>query len=124
MPMLKVLQYSGMGEIVVAVVRYFGGTKLGTGGLQRAYSDAVSGVLEHLPTRTYVARVVLTLSFDYSLESLVRHILTRYDIQSEEPVYQQQVSLHLAVAEDQTEAFITGLTNQSAGAVNIKRGPI
>ena len=34
MPMLKVLEYSGYGDIVVAVVRYFGGTKLGTGGLQ------------------------------------------------------------------------------------------
>jgi uncharacterized YigZ family protein len=124
MPMLKVLQYSGIGEIVVAVVRYFGGTKLGTGGLQRAYSDAVSGVLEHLPTHSFVSRKVLHLQLDYALESLVRHILSRYDVQAGEPEYQQQVSLQLAVAENQTEELISELTNHSAGAVNIKRGSI
>lgn len=124
MPMLKVLQYSGMGEIVVAVVRYFGGTKLGTGGLQRAYSDAVTGVLEHLPTRPFVSRKVLQLQFDYALESLVRHILSRYDVQADEPEYQQQVSLNLAVAENQTEELINELTNHSAGAVKINRGSI
>lgn len=121
MPMLKVLQYSGMGEIVVAVVRYFGGTKLGTGGLQRAYSDAVSGVLEKLPTRTFVSRTDLFLTFDYALESQVRHILSRYDTQAEDPRYQQQVRMKLAVAEVQTDDLINDLTNQSAGAIEIQR---
>jgi len=44
-PVLAVLKGSGMGDVVVVVSRYFGGTKLGTGGLVRAYSDSVHGVL-------------------------------------------------------------------------------
>jgi uncharacterized YigZ family protein len=48
-PALAVLQGSGLGDVVVVVTRYFGGTKLGTGGLVRAYSDAVRSVLEVLP---------------------------------------------------------------------------
>ncbi|UCC52815.1 MAG: YigZ family protein, partial [Anaerolineaceae bacterium] len=44
-PMLAVLQGSGLGDIVAVVTRYFGGTKLGTGGLVRAYGDAVKEVL-------------------------------------------------------------------------------
>ncbi|GGD65459.1 YigZ family protein [Lacimicrobium alkaliphilum] len=124
MPMLKVLQYSGMGEVVVAVVRYFGGTKLGTGGLQRAYSDAVSGVLEHIPSHPFVSRELLQLQFDYALESQVRHILSQYDVQANEPDYQQQVSMQLAVAASEVQTLITMLTNHSAGAVNIRRGSI
>ncbi|ALS99454.1 YigZ family protein [Lacimicrobium alkaliphilum] len=120
MPMLKVLQYSGMGEVVVAVVRYFGGTKLGTGGLQRAYSDAVSGVLELLSVRTHITRTRLLLTFDFALESQVRHILSQYDVQADEPDYQQQVSLQLAVAAHEAEKLITMLTNHSAGAIHIK----
>lgn len=57
-PALAVLSGSGYGDIVVVVTRYFGGTKLGTGGLVRAYSDAVRAVLasitpaEKVPTHT------------------------------------------------------------------------
>jgi uncharacterized YigZ family protein len=48
-PALAVLQGSGLGDIAVVVTRYFGGTKLGTGGLVRAYSEGVRAVLEILP---------------------------------------------------------------------------
>ena len=48
-PALAVLQGSGLGDIAVVVTRYFGGTKLGTGGLVRAYGDAVKAVLAILP---------------------------------------------------------------------------
>ena len=48
-PALAVLRGSGLGDVAVVVTRYFGGTKLGTGGLVRAYSDAVRAVLEVLP---------------------------------------------------------------------------
>ncbi len=48
-PALAVLQGSGLGDIAVVITRYFGGTKLGTGGLVRAYSDSVRQVLNELP---------------------------------------------------------------------------
>src|SRR5512133_3503069 len=62
-PALAVLQGSGLGDVVVVITRYFGGTKLGTGGLVRAYSDAVREVLavtphaEKVPTHTVMAVV-------------------------------------------------------------------
>lgn len=49
MPMLEVLRGSGLVDVAAVVVRYFGGVKLGTGGLVRAYSDAVRGALEDAP---------------------------------------------------------------------------
>jgi uncharacterized YigZ family protein len=66
-PALAVLQGSGLGDVAVVITRYFGGTKLGTGGLVRAYGDAVRSVLEVLPraekVRTHTVRVVLPYPF-------------------------------------------------------------
>ncbi|MBB6055706.1 YigZ family protein [Tolumonas osonensis] len=118
-PMLKILQHSGLGEIVVAVVRYYGGIKLGTGGLQRAYSDAVSGVLDNLSVKLKVPRTKIALRYDYALESPVRHVLSRYDTAEEEQSYDLQVAMTLQLATAQLAAFRTELTNHCAGAVEI-----
>ena len=118
-PMLKILQYSGLGEIAVAVVRYFGGIKLGTGGLQRAYSDAVSGVLEDLPLKLKVPREQIEFCYDYALESIVRHVLSRYDIDGEQLNYNEQVSISLQIASTQLDAFQTELINHCSGAIEI-----
>lgn len=66
-PMLAVLQGSGLGDAVVVVTRYFGGTKLGKGGLVRAYGDAVRAVLRITPLAEKIAthKVVLALPYSY-----------------------------------------------------------
>jgi len=66
-PMLTVLLHAGVGEIAAVVSRYFGGTKLGTGGLARAYGGAVQSALESLPTAPYEPSVQLQLVVDYPL---------------------------------------------------------
>jgi uncharacterized YigZ family protein len=65
-PALAVLQGSGLGDVVVVVTRYFGGTKLGTGGLVRAYGDAVRKVLELLPRAEKVPVHTVMLALPYS----------------------------------------------------------
>lgn len=119
MPMLKVLEYSGYGDLVVAVVRYFGGTKLGTGGLQRAYSDAVSLVLSELPLKLKVARTAVQLNYDYSYDGSISRLLERYDVENIEPSYAQQVTLSVAVASSELSTFKTEVTNITAGNVEV-----
>jgi uncharacterized YigZ family protein len=119
MPMLKVLEYSGYGDIAVAVVRYFGGTKLGTGGLQRAYSDAVSRVLTDLPLKLKVARTTLHLTYDYTYDGSISRLLARYDIEDIESNYAQQVTLGMALASSELSTFKTELTNITAGNVEV-----
>ncbi|WP_293746976.1 YigZ family protein [uncultured Paraglaciecola sp.] len=119
MPMLKVLEYSGYGDIVVAVVRYFGGTKLGTGGLQRAYSDAVSLVLTDLPIKLKVARTTLQLTYDYSYDGSISRLLERYDVEGIVPNYAQQVTLMLAIASNELSTFKTEATNITAGNIQV-----
>lgn len=118
-PMLNVLRHSGLGEIVVAVVRYFGGIKLGTGGLQRAYSDAVTLGLEQLPTVLRIPRENIELTFDYSHESLVRHLLDEYDVLVGEVQYAERATLHIEVASDQWQILKSRLVNQTAGTIAI-----
>lgn len=117
MPMLKVLEHSGYGNIVVAIARYFGGTKLGTGGLQRAYSDAVTLVLADLPMKLKVDRVTLQLSYDYNYDGNISRLLERYDTEDIKPNYSHQVTLSFAIASSELSTFTTELTNITAGNV-------
>ncbi|GAC21782.1 YigZ family protein [Paraglaciecola arctica] len=119
MPMLKVLEYSGYGDIVVAVVRYFGGTKLGTGGLQRAYSDAVSMVLADLPFTLKVERTSLQFSYDYTHDGSISRLLERYDVESIDANYAQKVTLSIAIASSELSIFKTELTNITSGNAEI-----
>lgn len=71
-PMLAVLQGSGLGDVAVVVTRYFGGTKLGTGGLVRAYGDAVKALLAVLPRAEKVTTVTAMVEAPYALLERLR----------------------------------------------------
>ncbi len=74
-PMFNVLQHSGLGEICVVVTRYFGGIKLGTGGMARAYSSTVQQALETLATETKHHYENITIEFPYNLQKTIEKIL-------------------------------------------------
>ncbi|MFP8965453.1 YigZ family protein [Pokkaliibacter sp. CJK22405] len=80
-PMLTVLQHSGVGEVAAIVIRYFGGIKLGVGGLVRAYSQGVQEALAVLPTQEQWQTSEVRLQCDYStharLQSLLNNSITR-----------------------------------------------
>ena len=117
MPMLKVLQYSGLGEIAVAVVRYFGGTKLGTGGLQRAYSDAVVQVLESLALTMKVERCRLTIEYDYNFQGVITRLLEKYELQDLVSIYQSNVVNSFAVALNDVAALQSELVDITSGNI-------
>jgi len=78
-PMLAVLQGSNLGDIVVVVTRYFGGTKLGTGGLVRAYGDAVKTVLAELPLAEKVATHTVMMAVPYPLFEQVKLLIESHN---------------------------------------------
>lgn len=75
-PMLNVLEHSDLCEITVVVTRYFGGIKLGAGGLVRAYSQAVQEAIEHLPVSEYLAKFHFTIVLPFELVSDVERKIT------------------------------------------------
>lgn len=78
-PMYQVLAGSGLGRIACVVIRYFGGTKLGTGGLARAYAQTVSALIADLPTREYVPRRRLSLRLRFADEQPARAWLAQHE---------------------------------------------
>lgn len=74
-PILNVLLHSGVGEIVAVVTRYFGGTKLGKGGLARAYAGGVTLALETLPTTVHAELTDVRIVIPFSAVDAVFRLL-------------------------------------------------
>lgn len=98
-PMLNVLLHSGLGNIVVVVSRYFGGTKLGTGGLVRAYSQSVSQALSNLHTVSHFIRLNCQVELAYTQLDTLEHWLKETDILVVDRVFSDKVLLTLAAPE-------------------------
>lgn len=98
-PILNVLQHKAIGNLVIVVVRYFGGIKLGAGGLTRAYSSAVQGVIEGLELVPYVAKVQCRVESDFANEAQIRHLVECLDGQILAVEYGKKVILQISLAQ-------------------------
>lgn len=76
LPMLNTLIHSGVGEIAVVVTRYYGGVKLGTGGLVRAYSGTVKRLLNELPSTGKISGNIWKLIVEYKDIALVKRLIS------------------------------------------------
>ncbi len=116
-PALAVLQGSGLGDVAVVVTRYFGGTKLGTGGLVRAYSDAVRSVLEVLPKGELVSTNTVYLETAYPLYERLHNLILEHKGQVLEQDFAERVSLAARFAADQLPEFQADLQELSRGSL-------
>lgn len=114
-PMLAVLQGSNIGDIAVVVTRYFGGTKLGSGGLVRAYSGAVRELLAELPIKMLVQRVRRAVEVDYSRYELMRHHILEREGQVESEEFAGEVTIYFTLPVDTVDIFDETLTQWSHG---------
>ena len=104
-PMLNVLLHSGVGEIAVVVTRYYGGEKLGTGGLVRAYSGVVKALLKILPVRRKVTGVTLNLILDYKNISIVKTVTASVEGEVLEETFTDKVTITVLVPDDSESDF-------------------
>lgn len=104
-PMLTALLHGGVGEIVVVCSRWFGGVRLGTGGLARAYADAVNRVLETLPTLERVERIPLVVTVAYGDVDALRRLAAESGATMEGEEYGASVRYRLGVPASGVEAF-------------------
>jgi len=118
-PMLTTLVHGGVGEIVAVCTRYFGGVKLGTGGLSRAYSGAVKHALEALPTVEKVDRVGLTITVSYSDVDGVRRLAEGMSAIVEEETFAADVTFVVAVPSPAREAFEEALAELTQGRARV-----
>lgn len=104
-PILNVIQHKGIGDVIVVVTRYFGGIKLGAGGLVRAYSGATQQALADLPLTEHRPQRTYRLRFDFPQEQPLRHWAEQHGAELLSIDYGQQVSGRLAVPEEHTDTF-------------------
>lgn len=104
-PVLAVLQGSGLGDAALVVTRYFGGTKLGTGGLVRAYGDAARAVLEAAPRAERVPSHTVRMTAPYALFESLRLLVEAHGGRIVEEAFAAEVTVTAQLAQERTAAF-------------------
>jgi len=118
-PMLEALLHSSVGEVAAVATRYYGGTKLGRGGLGRAYAGGVKLALESLPTRERVDRVRIEIEIGYPAVDPLHRFLEKIGAVREDETYGAHVRITAAIpvgSFDEVARVVADLTSGSGRA--------
>jgi len=119
-PALAVLRGSGLGDVAVVVTRYFGGTKLGTGGLVRAYSKALRLVVESVPRAEKVLIHTVMLVFPYTYLERVRLLVAAQDGKVLDEDFAVDVTLTARIIVEKLPTFQSSLSELTNGKVQVE----
>jgi uncharacterized YigZ family protein len=120
-PMLNVLQHAdNIGDIVAVCTRYYGGTKLGTGGLTRAYGGGVKLALESLLIKQKIDYKHLQFEIDYAQLKDSEYLLKDYQTENMNLDYQSKIKLSVDIASEEVDAFCIALENKFKGQIEPK----
>ena len=121
-PILEVIRKNDLTNIVVVVTRYFGGIKLGAGGLIRAYSHAAVLGVEAATVLAMTPFIQLNAVVSYDLLATVEHWMRQKEIRSLEADYAENVILHLLIEPANLETVKAALTDLTAGRAALTTG--
>lgn len=114
-PVLAVLRGAEIGDIVVVVTRYFGGTKLGTGGLVRAYGGAAKDVLAALPVELKIEKALVGLTVEYTYYERLKLILEAHQAEITHEDFAADVTVFARLPADRVPSLSDALQNLTAG---------
>jgi uncharacterized YigZ family protein len=118
-PVLEVLKGSGISNIIVLVIRYFGGTKLGTGGLVKAYTEAAQKAVKSVPVEKLITKISFTINLSYDLYDTIVKILKQYSSEIEESLYDIQIHISGNIPEKNLVSADEAIRDVSRGKVEI-----
>ncbi len=118
-PMLTVLLHSGAGDIAAVATRYFGGVKLGTGGLVKAYGGAVQQALESMPRAERIEVVEMTAHFAYAAIDNVRQLLSAHEADLLVEKYGAEVTYRVRLPAAQVPAMEAALLDVTRGQARV-----
>ncbi|WP_244848405.1 YigZ family protein [Caballeronia sp. SL2Y3] len=116
-PILEVLRHHEVDGVLAAVVRYYGGIKLGAGGLVRAYTDAIATAMQSAERIERIERGLLAIEIDYADEARVRRWIEQHEAELVDSAYGMTVRLVVrmaAAARDEAAAELRDLTHGRA----------
>ncbi len=118
-PMLNQLLHSEVGECVAVVTRYFGGIKLGPGGLVRAYQGSVAKALDELITVPKIKYQELKLCCDYESINKIHHIMPKFEASIINSIFDTQIEYTFFLPAKHAENFIKTLEDVSNGKIKL-----
>lgn len=123
-PILTAIEKLELTNVAVVVTRYFGGTKLGVGGLARAYGDAAEHALMKAERITQYVTQTLEATFPHSHIGNVMHVVSKFGARIVETRYDEEIHMTLEVRGSRCEELKTTLVNQTSGniALNTTKG--
>lgn len=119
-PALTVLRGSGLGDVVLVITRYFGGTLLGTGGLVKAYTESAQLVVNQVKRGRRVPVHVGQIAIPYNLLERVRILVIKHQAQIISEEYVEDVRIKLLVRQEAFESFQSDLRELSAGKIQVQ----
>jgi uncharacterized YigZ family protein len=120
-PMLLALLHSDVGEVVAVCARWYGGTKLGTGPLARAYASGVARALEGLPTEEKVRRVEVEVRMGYAAVDPLRRVLDELEARTEEESYGSEVRYVVSLPESRLAELEEAVASITSGEGLVRR---
>ncbi len=120
-PMLEVLLGEGIGNVAVVVTRYFGGTLLGTGGLIRAYTQAVKEGLRNCSIGIMRMGVELEIITDYNGIGKINYLLGQRKIEPTNSSYTERVCIHIVIPKELEEEISQEITEATCGQGKITK---
>ncbi len=116
-PTLAVLRGCGIGDIALVTTRFFGGTKLGTGGLVRAYTESAQLALQELETELKVERRRVGIELPYSLYNIVKLMIEAHHGIIEDEIFDAEVLLIARFVVADLARFTLALRERTAGRI-------
>ena len=122
-PILQAIHGAGLGDVLVGVARYFGGTKLGKGGLARAYRTAAKGALEGAPQIETVPQTGLRVAGPIEKDGAVRHLVARHGGTVTVSEYENtgEAVLSVRIASADVPSFTKNLDDLTRGTWSVER---
>ena len=99
------LQHKSIGNVIIIVVRYFGGIKLGAGGLTRAYAGSAQAAVDEMILTPYIPMTQVQIEADFANESQVRYVVEDIGGEIGEVTYSKAVTLMVTLPEAETETL-------------------
>ena len=121
-PLLAVVQGAELGDVVVVITRYFGGTKLGTGGLVKAYTETAQAVLAQVPRQLKVDMVAARLVLPYGVYKSCRMLIEAVGGEIGEENFSGAVDLRFRVSVERLEELRQAVREATAGRVSLESG--
>jgi len=126
-PALSVLKGSGLGDTVLVISRYFGGTKLGTGGLVKAYGDSARKIVAAVPKAKKILFHIASLECPYPLYERVKRTIRKFQGEIKSEDFTDKVSLIFSIPVNSYEILLNSIIEISSGQTrpdNIKKNQV